>query len=273
MPELPEVENVRIGLEKQVAGCKIEHVKVLWGNIISDPSVSEFEEKLQGEKIWGVDRRGKFLLFRLSNWSLLSHLRMEGKYILTARSTPLTAHTHVVFQLDDGRDLRYLDVRKFGRMSLIPIGEEWMNPSLQKLGPEPTKETLNQVELLKKLKKHKKTVKAVLLDQSTVAGIGNIYADEILYQAGILPTRPSNSLNEEEGIRLYEAIVQKMEQAVQAGGTTIRTYQNSFGEDGSFQNQLVVYGKNGTPCPKCGEIIQKTKVAQRGTHFCIKCQK
>lgn len=272
MPELPEVETVRRGLEGQVSGRMIKEVSVFWPSIIASSDAETFKQNLKNEKMIRVGRRGKFLLFYLSNWTLLSHLRMEGKYVLTPTSAPIEKHTHIIFHLDGQQDLRYLDVRKFGRMSLVPTGEEKNHPSLTKLGPEPTKETFHFETMMEKLKKHTKSIKAVLLDQSLVAGIGNIYADEVLFEAGIRPDRSSNSLKKEEGRRLYEAILSKMKEAVESGGTTIRTYQNSFGETGHFQDKLKVYGKKGMKCSNCGTPIEKTKVAQRGTHFCPHCQ-
>lgn len=272
MPELPEVETVRRGLESQVSGKKIKEVDVLWPAIIASPAVDEFKKSLQNQGILRVGRRGKFLLFYLSDGTLISHLRMEGKYILVKASESLDKHTHVVFRLEGDEELRYLDVRKFGRMSLVARGEEDGHPSLKKLGPEPTYDAFDYFYMKERLTKHKKSIKALLLDQSLVAGIGNIYADEVLFEAGILPERPASSIEETEAVRLYESIVTKMEAAVKAGGTTIRTYENAFGETGHFQNSLHVYGQTGQPCHICGTLIEKTKVAQRGTHFCPQCQ-
>ena len=273
MPELPEVETVRKGLEKQVTGSRIGKVEVFWPNIIREPAVAEFEENLKGEEVLHVGRRGKFLVIQLTHWTLISHLRMEGKYVIKKADDPIQKHTHVIFHLEDGRDLRYLDVRKFGKMSLIPKGEETNAASLVKLGPEPQADQFKFEEMFSKIKKHKKPIKALLLDQTFVAGIGNIYADEVLFRAFILPDRPANSLSEKEARNLYEAILNVMQQAIEAGGTTIRTYQNSFGETGGYQNQLSVYGRHNQACPRCGQLIQKGKVAQRGTHYCPNCQR
>lgn len=277
MPELPEVESVRRGLDKLVVGEKIKEVEVHWPRIIESPDVATFKEQLNKQIIESVERRGKFLLFYLTDYVLISHLRMEGKYQLVKPHTndekePQTKHTHVVFHFESGDELRYLDVRKFGRMSLVEKGQEFAHKSLQKLGPEPTKEAFNLEEMREFLTRRTKAIKGVLLDQEIVVGIGNIYADEILFEAKIHPTAAANSLTDQEESRLYEAILSVMEIAVKNGGTTIRTYQNAFGEAGMHQDFLQVYGKEGEPCPVCGTSIEKIKVAGRGTHYCPSCQ-
>lgn len=273
MPELPEVESVKNGLNNLIIGKSIESVDVYWTNIIKDPSVEEFCQQLSGETISLVKRRGKFLLFVLDHVTLISHLRMEGKFRLEASSKEKSKHTHVVFNLDSGEELRYLDVRKFGRMSLVPHSEVFLHPSLVNLGPEPFAENLIKSDLKKNLQKTTRSIKAVLLDQSVVAGIGNIYADEILFLSGIHPVRSASHLSEDEIEKLHQSILQVMSEAVESGGTTIRTYSNAFGLKGSYQNNLKVYGKNGEPCSVCGDVIEKAKVSQRGTHYCPSCQK
>ncbi|MER2225881.1 MAG: DNA-formamidopyrimidine glycosylase [Carnobacterium sp.] len=273
MPELPEVETVRKGLEKLVLKATIESVDVYWDRIISGPiEPTEFKHILMGEKIIEFDRRGKYIIIRFKQWALVSHLRMEGKYEVEESSAPLKKHTHVVFHLADGRDLRYLDVRKFGRMTLVPIGEEFTATGIKLLGPEPTVETFDEAIFYKTLQTKKRAIKPLLLDQKIVAGLGNIYVDEALFLAKIHPLRTANSLRKIEVSHLHEAIIKVLGDAVEAGGTTIRTYQNALGEAGSFQVKLSVYGKKGLPCVRCGTPIEKIKVAQRGTHFCPNCQ-
>lgn len=274
MPELPEVETVRKGLEKLVSEATIESVDVYWDRIISGPiETTEFKRILMGEKIMEFDRRGKYIIIRFKQWALVSHLRMEGKYEVEESSAPLKKHTHVVFHLADGRDLRYLDVRKFGRMTLVPIGEEFTATGIKLLGPEPTVETFDEAIFYKTLQTKKRAIKPLLLDQKIVAGLGNIYVDEALFLAKIHPLRTANSLQKNEVSLLHEAIIKVLGDAVEAGGTTIRTYQNALGEAGSFQVKLSVYGKKGLPCIRCGTPIEKIKVAQRGTHFCPNCQR
>lgn len=272
MPELPEVESVKNGLKSLIIGKSIASVDVLWPNIIKDPPAGEFCKKLVGETFQDVERRGKFLLFVMDNYTLISHLRMEGKFRLETSKEPQTKHTHVIFNLDTEEELRYLDVRKFGRMSLVNHSELWDHPSLSRLGPEPFEQKLLITELEENLNKTSRSIKAVLLDQSVVAGIGNIYADEILFSAKLYPGSKATDLTREEMSRLHQSILQVMSEAVRSGGTTIRTYANAFGLEGTYQNKLKVYGKTKEACINCGHPIEKIKIAQRGTHYCPNCQ-
>ena len=198
MPELPEVESVRNGLVDLVSERTIGKVTVRWDNIIKEPESRLFQKKLEGQTIETIRRRGKFLLFILTDYVLISHLRMEGKFRLEKAATPLTKHTHVIFSLDNGQELRYLDVRKFGKMSLINKGDLLNHPSLTSLGPEPVEEDLSIKWMTDYLSGKKRAIKACLLDQKLVAGVGNIYADEILYDAGVRPDRSASSLTDEE---------------------------------------------------------------------------
>lgn len=273
MPELPEVETVRKGLNQLVAGATIMSVDVFWNRMITPPFSSErFQKELVGERIHAIERRGKYLIFLLDKWAMISHLRMEGKFTVTKTTEPYEKHTHVVFHLADGRDLRYLDVRKFGRFSLVPIDKKENYEPIMNLGPEPTLTQFNLEKFQKNLSRTGRAIKAVILDQHVVAGVGNIYADESLFRAQINPMKPANELDENESMRLREAIITVIATAVTAGGTTIRTYKNTLGEAGNFQVNLNVYGKTNQACPRCGTPIEKTKVAQRGTHYCPQCQ-
>ena len=244
MPELPEVETVRKGLEKLVVGKTIQEVIVFWPRIIESPEVDVFQGQLAGQTIEGIERRGKFLIFKLSDNDMISHLRMEGKYEFHQADDEIAKHTHVMFTFTDGTQLRYLDVRKFGRMTLVPKNQGHQY----------------------------KAIKPLLLDQKLVTGLGNIYVDEALWQAQIHPEQPADSLKPAEVATLYQAIIDVLARAVEAGGTTIRTYLNALGEAGTFQVALNVYGQTGLPCNRCGTPIVKTKVAQRGTHYCPQCQ-
>lgn len=278
MPELPEVESVRKGLNQMIVGEKIASVEVGWDNIIESPTVPLFKKRLEGQTIEKVERRGKFLLFYLTSSVLISHLRMEGKYQFVLPSygeedATENKHTHVIFYMESGYQLRYLDVRKFGRMSLVEKGKEFEHKSLAKLGPEPTVEDFKLKEMQEFLTRRTKAIKGVLLDQDLVVGIGNIYADEILYQAQIHPEQSAKTLTEKEEKLLHESIIQILAQAVDNGGTTIRSYENAFGENGNYQEYLQVYGKENSACPICGTTIEKIKVAGRGTHYCPSCQK
>ncbi|MBM6613435.1 DNA-formamidopyrimidine glycosylase [Desemzia sp. RIT804] len=273
MPELPEVETVRKGLEATVDQVTIQKVSVYWDRIIAGTVSSEsFQEVLVGETLRKFRRRGKFLLLDFDHYTLISHLRMEGKYEVVPTEEKLKKHTHVIFHLTDGRDIRYLDVRKFGRMELVPLGKETSVAGIKRLGPEPFEDVFLLEPFQGKLSRVKKAIKPALLDQGLVTGLGNIYVDEALFQAEIHPLRPGNSLKPFEVKRLHQAIIQVLGNAIKAGGTTIRTYLNALGEAGQFQQKLAVYGRTGQSCVNCDRPIQKVKVAQRGTHYCAHCQ-
>lgn len=272
MPELPEVETVRKGLEHLVKGKKIKDVAVFWPKIIESPDSEDFKTQLVGEEILDIDRRGKYLIFKLIHFDMISHLRMEGKFEYHKGSDPVMKHSHVIFKFSDETELRYLDVRKFGRFVLVPKDTSQMYKGLQKLGPEPTEEAFLLEGFEQELKKRKKPIKPLLLDQTLVTGLGNIYVDESLFRAGIHPEQEANTLTKKEIAILHREIIAVLGEAVEAGGTTIRTYQNALGDAGNFQVSLMVYGQNGESCPKCGAEILKKKVAQRGTHYCPHCQ-
>lgn len=272
MPELPEVETVRRGLVSLVIGKTIRKVDVLWPKIIEAPEVDEFRNDLVGETIENISRRGKYLIFHFTHYDMISHLRMEGKYEFFSEATPLDKHSHVRFIFTDGSELIYNDVRKFGRMSLMRKDTGLLYKGIQQLGPEPTEENFDLVEFEKRLKKAHTMIKPLLLNQKIVAGLGNIYVDEVLWLSKIHPEQPANTLTSAEIEVLHQAIIAVITKAKEAGGTTIRTYLNALGEAGHFQQELNVYGQTGIPCPRCGTPIAKTKVAQRGTHYCPHCQ-
>lgn len=272
MPELPEVEAVRTGLEQLVVNKTIESVSVMWPKIIETTDIEKFKLALIGESIEAILRRGKFLIIRLTHFDLISHLRMEGKYEFHQADDLLMKHTHVVFHFNDGTELRYLDVRKFGRMALIDKHQAEEYRGIKKLGPEPVLPDFNLTVFEEQLGRRVKAIKPLLLDQHLVTGLGNIYVDEALYQARIHPEQPANTLAKDEIEVLHSAIIEVLARAVAAGGTTIRTYKNALGEAGKFQVALKVYGQTGQACDRCQTPIKKIKVAQRGTHFCPKCQ-
>lgn len=273
MPELPEVETVRKGLSQLVIGKKISKVEVFWPKIIERLSPSEFNQRVSGQTIHEIKRRGKFLIFCLDQDVIISHLRMEGKYHYFPEITRPNKHVHVVFTFSDGSQLHYQDVRKFGRMCAYHKNHVEEYPGIAKLGPEPFKETFDLKIFQQQLKKSSKAIKPLLLDQKLVTGLGNIYVDESLWQAKIHPETPANELKPKEIQELHHAIIEVLAKAIQAGGTTIRSYVNALGDAGNFQVELNAYGQEGMPCPRCGTPIQKIKVVQRGTHFCPKCQK
>lgn len=272
MPEMPEVETVRKTLTELVLGKTIEKAKVWYPNIIIGDSES-FCNQLKKKKIIKIDRYAKFLLFRLSdNITIVSHLRMEGKYRLATPHEEKNKHDHVEFIFTDGTSLRYNDVRKFGRMQLVETGTEKQKTGIEKLGPEALSEGFTLSYFQRALRNKKKNIKAVLLDQNVVSGLGNIYADETLWLSKINPERPGNSLSCDEITSLYKAINQVISQAIKAHGTTVHSFLDAEGQTGGYQKYLKVYGRAGKKCFRCGATLQKNHIAGRGTTFCPKCQ-
>ena len=272
MPELPEVETVRRGLEKLILGKKISNIDIRYSKMIKT-DLDEFKRVLPGQVVKSMGRRGKYLLFYLSDKVLISHLRMEGKYFYYPDQVPERKHAHLFIQFADGATLVYEDVRKFGTMELlVPELLEAYFLS-KKLGPEPTEQDFDLPTFQKALQRSKKPIKSHLLDQTLVAGLGNIYVDEVLWKAKIHPTRLSNSLTAKEARKVHDETIKVLGQAVEKGGSTIRTYTNAFGEDGTMQEFHQVYDKAGQECSRCGAMIEKIQLGGRGTHFCPKCQR
>lgn len=273
MPELPEVETVCRTLNQLVAGKTITDVTVSLPRIIRRPSEPvEFAGALAGQTMRSVERRGKFIRIVMDDLVLVSHLRMEGRYGVYRSDEPVETHTHVIFHFTDGTELRYKDVRQFGTMDIFAPGEEWTMPPLNKLGLEPLGETFTLQALRDALGKRTTKLKPLLLDQAYVVGLGNIYVDEALFQAGLHPERTAESLKPAEWSRLYDAIRDTLGRAVEAGGSSIKSYVNGQGEMGMFQHSLLAYGRGGEPCSTCGTTIEKFVVGGRGTHICPKCQ-
>jgi len=274
MPELPEVETVRRTLQRLVAGKTIQQVVVTLPRIIRRPPEPEaFSRALEGATIVEIGRRGKFLKFVLDNGLLLiSHLRMEGRYGLYQQGDEVEKHTHVRFLFTDGTELRYKDVRQFGTMDLFSVEEmEHMGPLL-KLGLEPLDEQFT-FEAFRGVIAGKSTkIKPLLLNQECIAGLGNIYVDEVLHASGIHPERTADKLSGNELHRLFDAIVATLTKAVEAGGSSVKSYVNGQGEAGQYQLQLRAYGREGMACPECGGEIVKFIVGGRGTHICPHCQ-
>ncbi|MED3653496.1 DNA-formamidopyrimidine glycosylase [Heyndrickxia sporothermodurans] len=274
MPELPEVETIRRTLQELVVGKTIKNVSVFWPKIIKKPvEIEQFTDALQGETITDINRRGKFLIINTNTYALVSHLRMEGKYGLFSKEETIDKHTHVIFHFTDGTELRYRDVRKFGTMHLFLKGEENNQLPLLQLGPEPFSSDFTKKYLQDKLRKTERKIKPALLDQTVVTGLGNIYVDEALFRAKIHPDRKANTLTGREITLLHREIIETLSEAVEKGGSTIRSYVNSQGQIGMFQLELLAYGRKGEPCKRCGTPIEKTVTGGRGTHFCPKCQK
>ncbi len=269
---MPEVETVRRTLTPLVAGKTIKKVEVWYDKIIAGDAQA-FAQKLAGKQILRVDRYGKFLLFRLSdNLTLVSHLRMEGKYRLLAPQAAVGKHDHVQFAFTDGTALRYSDVRKFGRMQLVETGTEREQTGIGKLGVEPNSPEFTRDFLCRALAKKSKKIKNLLLDQSVVCGLGNIYCDEVLWQSRIHPLSQASAIPPEKVAALHDNINRTIALATKLRGTTVHTFLDADGQSGQFQKKLQVYGHAGEPCQRCGTVLEKIKVSGRGTTFCPQCQ-
>lgn len=274
MPELPEVETVCRTLSELITGKQIDRVSVRLPRIIQRPADPDlFEVQLAGRTFRSVERRGKFIRLVLDGLVLVSHLRMEGRYGLYKQEEPMEPHTHVIFHFTDGTELRYKDVRQFGTMHLFAPGEELVSAPLNKLGIEPLDEAFTLEAFRKALGKRSTKIKPLLLNQEVIVGLGNIYVDEALHEAGIHPETEANLLKPKELERLHAAIVRTLSAAVEAGGSSIKSYVNGQGEMGMFQHRLRAYGRTGEPCDQCGTLIEKSVVGGRGTHVCPACQK
>ncbi|MDD8048285.1 MAG: DNA-formamidopyrimidine glycosylase [Thomasclavelia sp.] len=267
MPELPEVETVRRTLKNFIIGTKIESLEVLYPRIIED-DIKEFKDKVEGQTINDIDRDGKYLIFILDDVAFVSHLRMEGKYNLKDKNEEYNKHDHIIFHLNNGQELRYNDTRKFGRMKLVDKDNYRSNPPLAKLGPEPFQATVEK--LYPKFQKTKHPIKDVLLDQTVIAGIGNIYANEICFSMRISPFTPANTLTKPQIKKLIQISSDTLNEAISQGGTTIHSF-SSNGIDGLFQVKLKVHLQK--KCKVCGGEIIKGKINGRSTYYCPKCQK
>ena len=268
MPELPEVETVLRTFETKIKDKKILDIAVLYAPIV-EGDVADFKNKLIGQHFRDFKRRGKYLLFEMDDITLVSHLRMEGKYFYVEDGYKYDKHTHIIFKLDDGHLLLYHDVRKFGRMELIPKTGDYS--IFKKLGPEPFDERFNLSYCKNYLSKKQNPIKEILLDQSFVAGIGNIYDDEILFGIGVSPFKKGCELSDTDIINLINETRKVLGEAIKCGGTTIRSYTSSLGVTGRFQQSLRCHTMK--TCPKCGGDIKKVKLKGRGTYYCPNCQK
>jgi formamidopyrimidine-DNA glycosylase len=271
MPELPEVETIVAELRPHLIGRRIVASDVLWPRTLAAPDRAGFIERLQGGQITGLGRRGKYLLFGLdSGDTLIIHLRMTGRLEIVPGDSPtrMGPHVRAWFDLSGGECLVFADARKFGRIWLAHDPEE----QLGALGPEPLDWEFDAGSLARRIRGRRVAIKALLLDQSVVAGIGNIYADEALFLAGIHPLRPGGSLSDDEVERLHTAIRQVLREAISQQGTTLRDYRPPYSPEGAYRNHLRVYQQTDLPCPRCGAPIRRIRVTQRSTHFCPRCQ-
>lgn len=291
MPELPEVETIRRTLAPWLLNKRVERL-IVRNVAVLKVSSRRLREAVVGSRILGLDRRGKFLIFQFPGFAVVFHLGMTGQLTLrnpakadapgffrhaatglerTRQHAP-DRHTHLRIVLEGEMILQYRDVRKFGKVFLVPAGESGLHAFFSRLGLEPFTDQFSLAAFLSKLSGRRSLVKAALLDQSLIAGVGNIYADEALFVAGIHPKRRVHRVRRWEKEALLGAIELVLEKGIRFGGTTFRDYIDSDGERGRHQEELFVYGRQGRACRRCGSELQKIVVVQRGTHFCALCQ-
>lgn len=273
MPELPEVETVKNTLAKIIPGKKITNVAIHYAGVIKKPDVDNFVKLLIGKSITSITRRGKYLLFDIEGTLTLAvHLRMTGRLVYTTNIQE-DKHIHVVITFSDGTFLYYKDLRKFGTLYLVPPQELNNIRGYAILGPEPLLDGFSLENFSSKLKKSRKKIKQLLLDQELVAGIGNIYADEILHEVAIHPERIALTLTDLEITLLHEGIKKILAAGIEHGGTSFRDYVDGFGEKGKHQEHLKVYQKLNNTCSRCGDKIARIKVSGRSSYHCPNCQK
>lgn len=274
MPELPEVETYVRELAPALTGRTIQAAHVFWPRTIAEPLAGEFPDRIAGLTFDRFARRGKYMLLGMNDGStLIVHLRMTGKLLILPADSERNPHTHVVMELDNGSALHYNDPRKFGRIWLVPDH----STVIAKLGPEPLDEAFRVEDFAARLAGRTAPIKSLLLDQRLVAGVGNIYADEALFRAGIHPARAGGSLTSDEIVRLHAAIRDVLQAGINRRGSTLgdsnlQNYIRPGGMPGDFQNEFFVFRRTGEPCLVCGTPIVRTVIGQRSTHFCPNCQ-
>lgn len=271
MPELPEVETTRRGLLPLAVGRTVTRV-VVYDRRLRWPVPAGLPAAIAGRRIDRIDRRSKYLLFRAGPDTLLVHLGMTGSLCWHAKAPARVAHDHVDIALDDGSTLRYHDPRRFGSIHWI-AGDAAAHPLIARLGPEPLEDAFDAAVLYKGTRGRRAAVKLALTDNKLVVGVGNIYASEALFRAGIRPTRAAGRLTRDQCARLVDAVRATLGDAIAAGGSTLRDYVGSTGEPGAFQLEYAVYGRTGLPCPACGTPVRATRQGQRSTFYCPTCQR
>jgi len=274
VPELPEVETIVSDLRPHLLGRTILTGELLFPSIVRYPEPEEFIDSIAGARIESVGRRGKFILIGLGDeLRLVVHLGMTGQVRLVAADSPVEKHTHVVLTLDDTRQLRYRDPRRFGRLLLGTEQELLESKTMPRLGPEPIDPGFAAGELYRRLRGRRTSLKAVLLDQGSIAGVGNIYADESLHRAGLRPDRQAGSLSRKSVQRLHDSLRESLQVAIENRGSSVDTYRDAWGEVGGQQEKLLVYGRAGEPCFTCGRPLSVIRLAGRTTVFCRRCQR
>lgn len=269
MPELPEVETVVRGLREMIVGKTIMAVRLIRRDIWR--AKPPMPRQMVGAQISGVDRKGKNIIISLSNrQALIVHLKMTGRLTFELTDYPVRKHTHLIVKFTDG-EMRFNDIRRFGYLDLTKQERLAELDYLKALGPDPLQ--IDREEFVRLLRSKKRIIKSLLLDQTVLAGLGNIYSDEALFLAGIHPRRVSAGLSAKRLAGLYDAVRQTLEDAILARGSSVDDYVDARGAKGSFQDRHTVYGREGRPCPKCGHPIKRTVIGSRSSHFCPHCQK
>ncbi len=271
MPEIAEVETVRNTLKLRILNKKIKDIKIYYEPIVMN-SLEEMQKNLIGQCFTDIKRIGKWLLFETDTHFLLSHLRMEGKYFIKKQEDSILKHEHVEILFEDGMSLRYHDTRKFGRMKLLEKEKLYEFEGIKKQGIEPIDEKLTKEYLFEQFHQRNLPMKTLLLDQTIISGLGNIYADEVLFDAKISPFKKGKNITLEECERIRVSSKHVIFHAIAMGGTTIRSYTSSLGVTGRFQQCLMVHKRVSEPCKICGAIIKKEVVGGRSTYYCPKCQ-
>lgn len=269
MPELPEVETIRNYLLPMVVGQRFTGVTLLWPGMVRHPPPEEFCRRLTGQTISDIDRRGKYLLFRLDRDTMILHLKMTGVLLLRPSHTGIESHTRAVFHLDNGTEIHFRDQRKFGAIWLVKDEGEVVG----ELGPEPLTQDFTPEALCSILSRHNIPIKALLCDQNLIAGIGNMYADEALFAARIDPEKKAKELSVKEAEHLHQAIHQILTTAIKNGGASVDTYQHPDGGQGTAQQSFCVAHRYGELCPICGTVIERIRIRGRGSYFCPECQR
>ncbi len=271
MPELPEVETVRRVLKTQIVGQIITDIEIRYDNII-DFDINEFKNNIINKEITDISRLGKYLIFNLSSGAIISHLRMEGKYFYLPKDIVNDKHTHVIFYLSNGYMLLYNDVRKFGRMTYKNNDEIYTSSPLENVGVDPIlAQNINTDDIYAKIIARKTPIKTTLLSQDIIAGLGNIYVDEVLYSANINPHRLAYTITKDETLAIINESIRILNLAIENKGTTIRSYTSSLNVKGNYQNFLNVHTKN--ECPHCKSMLIRDKINGRTTYYCKNCQR
>lgn len=270
MPELPEVETTRRGVapylaDRRVAALVVREPRLRW------PVAADIAATVAGQRVTAVERRAKYLLIRLETGSLMLHLGMSGSLRVVPAEAPLRPHDHLDLVLEDGHRLRFHDPRRFGSLHWVPAGT--VHPLLARLGPEPLGDEFDGAWLRQSFAGRRAAVKAALMDSKVVVGVGNIYASEALYRAGIHPARAAGRISRRRLDLLTDAVRAVLAEAIAAGGTTLRDFYGGDGQPGYFSQSLSVYGRAGEPCPGCGEPIRQRVIGQRSSYYCPRCQR